>query len=101
MHGAASSGHKEKYFKEHLITVQGALLLKMPASINICENVCMGKIPSYEKLRLCLTSGWGGGHGMGPELFASKWEAFGDGTVTALLGGSFVFCFLVLLFFLF
>lgn len=43
----------------------------------------------------------GGGHGMGPELFASKWEAFGDGTVTALLGGSFVFCFLFLLFFLF
>lgn len=43
----------------------------------------------------------GGGHGMGPELFASKWEAFGDGTVTALLGGSFVFRFLFLLFFLF
>lgn len=60
VHGAASSGHKEKYFKEHLITVQGALLLKMPASINICENVCMGKIPSYEKLRLRLASGWGG-----------------------------------------
>lgn len=38
---------------------------------------------------------------MEPELFASKLEAFGDGTVTALLGGSFVFCFLVLLFSLF
>lgn len=37
---------KEKYFKEHLITVQGALLLKMPSGINVCENVAMGKIPS-------------------------------------------------------
>ena len=39
--------HKEKYFKEHLITVEGALLLKMPNSISVCESVRMGKIPSY------------------------------------------------------
>lgn len=39
--------HKEKYFKEHLITVEGAMLLKMLNSINVCENVHMEKIPSY------------------------------------------------------
>lgn len=49
----------------------------------------------------CASLWGGGGHRMEPELFASKLEAFGDGTVTALLGGSFVFCFLVLLFFFF
>lgn len=49
----------------------------------------------------CASLWGGGGHRMEPELFASKREAFGDGTVTALLGGSFVFCFLVLLFFFF
>lgn len=49
--------HKEKYFKEHLITVQGALLLKMLNSINVRESVCMGKIPSRSQIRLCLAPG--------------------------------------------
>lgn len=49
----------------------------------------------------CASLQGGGGHGMGPELFTSKWEAFGDGTITALFGGSFVFCFPFLLFFFF
>lgn len=31
--------HKEKYFKEHLIRVQGAWLLKMSNSVNVCESV--------------------------------------------------------------
>lgn len=29
---------KEKYFKEHLITVQGAVLAKNAHGINVCEN---------------------------------------------------------------
>lgn len=49
----------------------------------------------------CASLQGGGGHGMGPELFASKWEAFGDGTVTALLGGELCVLFSVFAFFSF
>lgn len=46
--------HKEKYFKEHLIAVQGAWLLKMPNSINVWEKSHSGK----DWTVLCCGGGW-------------------------------------------
>lgn len=76
--GLLTLSRKEKYCKAHLITVQGALLLKMPNSINVWEKslpIEAEAVPHF-----------GEGNGFSDQGCG---RTFGDGMITVGTAGGF------------